>query len=56
LDTVSEPSYTELEVIGARLTTVVREALFDLGFETFSERTDEFIARRSEAEALKERD
>ena len=52
----SEPSCTELEVIGARLATVVGEALCDLGFEKLWERTDGFIARLSEKKALKERE
>jgi hypothetical protein len=52
----NETSYAEFEVIGARLTSDVREALSELGFEEFSERTDRFIAQRSEEEALKERD
>jgi hypothetical protein len=42
-------------VIGAKLTTDVRSALSEFGFEEFLERADGFIARRSEDRALKER-
>ena len=51
----SQASYTELEVIGAKLTADVRGALGALGFEEFLEHADGFIARRSEEEALKQR-
>jgi hypothetical protein len=47
-------SYTELEVIGARLGDV-REALSELGFAEFLAREDGFMARRIEQEAMKER-
>ena len=52
----SDPPYTELEVIGVRLTSDVREALGELGFEEFSEQANGFVARRSEDEARKESD
>ena len=48
--------YTVLEVIGARLTINVREALSKLGFEKFLENPDGFSARRSTKEAVKARD
>ena len=52
----SRDPYTVLEVIGARLTINVREALSKLGFEKFLENPDGFTARRSTEEAVKARD
>ena len=46
-------SYTTLEVIGARPTTDVRQALGELGFDEFDEHADGFTARRSPEEAAK---
>jgi hypothetical protein len=52
----SENPYTVLEVIGARLTVDVREALSELGFDEFVEQGDVFSARRSTEEAGKLRE
>jgi hypothetical protein len=43
--------YTELEVIGARLTVPIRLALSQIGFTEFSEDRYGFITRRSDEEA-----
>ena len=52
----SKDPYTVLEVVGARLTTDVREVLCKLGFERCLEHTDGFTARRSTEGAAKGRD
>jgi hypothetical protein len=52
----SKNPYTVLEVIGARLTIDVREALRKLGFEKFLEHAGGFTAQRSPEEAVKVRD
>lgn len=47
----SATSYTELEVIGCRLTAPVHEALTQLGFSQFNSERDGFTATRSREEA-----
>lgn len=48
--------YTVIEVIGARLSIDVREALDKLGFDEFVEHATGFSAQRSKEEAAKERE
>ena len=47
--------YTEFEVVGCPLTTLIREALTQLGFTDFDYRQSGFIAKRTVEEAAMQR-
>ena len=49
----STSPYTEIVVMGARLTAEVRAELSELGFAEFAETQDGFAARRSHEEAMR---
>jgi hypothetical protein len=49
----SKSPYTDLKVIGARLTSEIRATLNELGFSEFFERDNGFSANRSAEEAQK---
>ncbi len=46
------PSFTSLKVLGMRLTEQARQELLFLGFREISETEDDFIATRTERDAL----
>lgn len=52
----STSPYTEIEVMGARLTAEIRADLSDLGFTDFTEAEDGFAARRTHEEAMRRRE
>jgi hypothetical protein len=52
----SKAPYTILDVIGTRLTEVIRGALYDFGFTDFVENSEGFVARRTLDEAKKLRE
>lgn len=52
----TSPSYTEIVVMGARLTAEIRADLSDLGFTDFGEAVDGFTGRRTHEEAMRLRE
>lgn len=52
----STSPYTEIVVVGARLTAEIRADLSDLGFTDFAEAEDGFAARRTHEEAMRLRE
>jgi len=52
----STSPYTEIEVMGARLTAEIRADLSDLGFRDFTVAEDGFAARRTHEEAMRRRE
>jgi hypothetical protein len=47
--------FTVLRVVGAQLTVGIRDALCELGFSTFEQSKDGFVASRSDEEARRRR-
>jgi hypothetical protein len=52
----STSPYTEIEVMGVRLTAEIRADLSELGFTDFTEAGDGFAARRTHEEAMRRRE
>jgi hypothetical protein len=52
----STSPYTEIEIMGARLTGEIRADLSGLGFTNFTEAEEGFAARRTPEEAMRRRE